>query len=275
METWGDDIAPVGHAGAVTLRQPVVEPFRDARSMADVLLAAAAELGGEPAKALPWKSMRECIEKAYGGPGGELEKALRDGGVFPRRRGARSARSGTGRASRPDAPREAADAGDPEKYPLALHLFPSIALYDGRGANLPWLQELPDPITTAVWRNWVELNPKTAAKLGLADGDGVTVTSPHGKITAHVAFNPGLAPDVAAMPMGQGHTRYGRTAAGAGRTRSPSCRTRRKTGRAASRGDPPGSRCEKTKLPTRLVRIGAPRGAVEAEQPHVTAAETA
>ena len=215
METWGDDIAPVGHNGAVTLRQPVVEPFRDARSMADVLLAAAAELGGETARALPWKSMKECVEKAYGGPGGSLEKALRDGGVFPADAAPlRAERNGPGLPS--DAPREAADAGASGKHPLALHLYPSIALYDGRGANLPWLQELPDPITTAVWRNWVELNPKTAEKLGLADGDGVTVTSPHGKITAHVAFNPGLGPDVAAMPTGQGHTRYGRTAAGRG-----------------------------------------------------------
>jgi len=67
-----------------------------------------------------------------------------------------------------------------------------------------------------VWRNWIELNPKTAAGLGLAEGDGVTVTSPTGKITAHVAFNPGIALDVAAMPLGQGHTRYGKVANGQG-----------------------------------------------------------
>jgi anaerobic selenocysteine-containing dehydrogenase len=60
------------------------------------------------------------------------------------------------------------------------------------------------------------VNPKTAAGLGLAEGDGVTVTSPSGKITAHVAFNPGVAPDVAAMPLGQGHTRYGKVANGRG-----------------------------------------------------------
>jgi hypothetical protein len=33
---------------------------------------------------------------------------------------------------------------------------------------------MPDPISTAVWRNWIEVNPKTAAGLGLAEGDGVT-----------------------------------------------------------------------------------------------------
>jgi len=74
LEAWGDDLAPVGHSGAVTLCQPVVEPFHGTRSMPDVLIAAAKELGGEPAKALPWGSFRECLDKAYGGPGGEMRR---------------------------------------------------------------------------------------------------------------------------------------------------------------------------------------------------------
>jgi menaquinone reductase, molybdopterin-binding-like subunit len=256
LEAWGDDIAPVGHGGAVTLRQPVVEPFRDARTMADVLLAAAGEMGGEPAKALPWKSMKECLEKAYGGPGGAMEKALQNGGFFPADAPpSRPARKG----ARPALPaaREAAFDGDPGKFPLVLHLYPSVALYDGRGANLSWLQELPDPVTTAVWRNWVELNPKTAAKLGLSDGDGVAVASPSGKIAAHVAFNPGLAPDVAAMPMGQGHGRYGRTAAGRGE--NPLLLLP-----PAPEGAPAWQstrvKLEKTALSTRLVRFAHPEG---------------
>jgi anaerobic selenocysteine-containing dehydrogenase len=214
LEAWGDDLAPVGHAGAVTLCQPVVEPLHDTRSMPDVLIAAAKELGGEPAKALPWGSFRGCIEKAYGGPGGEMEKALQRGGFFGESPSPRSA-ARTGNTSFPKAAGRPID-GDPKAFPLALHLYPSVTLYDGRGANLPWLQEMPDPVSTAVWRNWVEVNPKTAAGLGLAEGDGVTVASPSGKIAAHVAFNPGIAPDVAAMPLGQGHTRYGRYANGRG-----------------------------------------------------------
>jgi anaerobic selenocysteine-containing dehydrogenase len=227
--------------------------------MADVLLAAAAELGGEAAGALPWKSMRECIEKAYGGPGGALEKALRDGGLFPSGDAPGNAARGERRPSLPAA-RDAAFDGDAGKFPLILHLYPSVALYDGRGANLPWLQELPDPVTTAVWRNWVELNPKTAAKLGLADGDGVTVASPSGKVAAHVAFNPGLAPGVAAMPMGQGHTRYGRTAAGRGENPFSLI--------PEAAGNPPGGppwqstrvALAKTALPGRLVRAAHPEG---------------
>jgi anaerobic selenocysteine-containing dehydrogenase len=253
LEAWGDDLAPVGHAGAVTLCQPVVEPFRDTRSMPDVLIAAAKELGGEPAKALPWGSFRECIEKAHGGPGGEMEKALQRGGFFGESLSPRSA-ARTGKIALPKAAGRTID-GDPKAFPLALHLYPSITLYDGRGANLPWLQEMPDPISTAVWRNWIEVNPKTAAGLGLAEGDGVTVTSPSGKITAHVAFNPGVAKDVAAMPLGQGHTRYGKYANGRGENPISLLPAGETYALQATR-----VALAKTKLSTTLARTGHPEG---------------
>jgi len=253
LEAWGDDLAPVGHAGAVTLCQPVVEPFRDTRSMPDVLIAAAKELGGEPAKALPWGSFRECIEKAHGGPGGEMEKALQRGGFFGESLSPRSM-ARTGNVALPKAAERPID-GDPKAFPLALHLYPSITLYDGRGANLPWLQEMPDPISTAVWRNWIEVNPKTAAGLGLVEGDGVTVTSPSGKITAHVAFNPGVAKDVAAMPLGQGHTRYGKYANGRGENPISLLPAGETYALQATR-----VALAKTKLSTTLARTGHPEG---------------
>ncbi|MGE5753852.1 MAG: molybdopterin-dependent oxidoreductase [Deltaproteobacteria bacterium] len=216
LEEWGDDIAPAGHAGdALSMMQPVVDPFRDTRSMPDILIAAARELGGPVAAALPWAGFRECVEKSYAGMGVDLEDARRDGGVFPGKAPApRTARKG----EKPSLP-ATADAefeGDPARYPLFLHVYPSIAHSDGRGANLSWLQELPDPVTTAVWRNWVEVNPKTAETLGLADGDGVVVASPFGSMEAFVVIHPAMAPGVVALPLGQGHTRYGTNAANRG-----------------------------------------------------------
>jgi anaerobic selenocysteine-containing dehydrogenase len=216
LEEWGDDIAPAGHGGeAITLGQPVVSPFRDTRSMPDVLIAAAKELGGPAAAALPWGSFRECLDKAYAGMGIDLEEAHRNGGIFSGKAGAPRPATKAGSPSLPKAA-EAEFAGDPARYPLVLHVYPSIALSDGRGANLPWLQELPDPIATAVWRNWVEVGPKTAAALGLSDGDGVTVSSPFGSLQAFVFLHPAIAEGVAAMPLGQGHSRYGKYAADRG-----------------------------------------------------------
>jgi anaerobic selenocysteine-containing dehydrogenase len=211
------------------------------------------------AAALPWKSFRECVERAYAGMGIDLETAYRNGGIFPA--GAPPPRP-VPKAAGASLPKtaEAKFEGDPARYPLLLHLYPSVALSDGRGANLSWLQELPDPVTTAVWRNWVELHPKTAAALGLADGDGVAVASPFGKIEAFVFLHPAIAEGVAAMPLGQGHSRYGKNAGGRGgnpfallppaeeaATKSPAWQSTRVA-------------VAKAKLPGKLVRAVHPEG---------------
>ena len=90
------------------------------------------------------------------------------------------------------------------------------ALFDGSLAHLPWLQELPDPLTTAMWSSWVELNVKTAETLGIADGDVGEVASAHGSLRAPVVISPGIGPDAAAMPVGQGHETFTRYASGRG-----------------------------------------------------------
>jgi anaerobic selenocysteine-containing dehydrogenase len=102
--------------------------------------------------------------------------------------------------------------GDPSAYPFHLYPYPSVALTDGRGANLPWLQEMPDPMTTARWWTWVELNPVTARSLGVGDNDVVRVISPYGELEAPAVVYPGIRPDVVAVPVGQGHQDYGRFA---------------------------------------------------------------
>ena len=94
--------------------------------------------------------------------------------------------------------------------------YPSYRLYDGRGANKPWLQELPDAITTAVWDSWIEIHPENASKMGLKDGSFVKVDSPQGSFEAQVFVYEGIRKDTIAMPLGQGHTSYGRYAKGRG-----------------------------------------------------------
>ncbi|CAH1087845.1 molybdopterin-containing oxidoreductase family protein [Candidatus Nitrotoga sp. 1052] len=101
-------------------------------------------------------------------------------------------------------------------YPL--HLIPAVSasLRDGRNANEPWLQESPDPLTTIVWDSWVEMHPKTAAKLGIVEGDIVEVASKSGAIKAQVYVFTGIHPDVISVPLGYGHEAMGRYAKGIG-----------------------------------------------------------
>ncbi|MCX7195446.1 MAG: molybdopterin-dependent oxidoreductase [Proteobacteria bacterium] len=101
-------------------------------------------------------------------------------------------------------------------YPL--HLIPAVSasLRDGRNANEPWLQESPDPLTTIVWDSWVEMHPKTAAKLGIVEGDIVEVASKSGAIKAQVYVFTGIHPDAISVPLGYGHEAMGRYAKGVG-----------------------------------------------------------
>ncbi|MEK7862041.1 MAG: molybdopterin dinucleotide binding domain-containing protein [Chloroflexota bacterium] len=75
---------------------------------------------------------------------------------------------------------------------------------------------MPDVISTAMWSTWVEINPQTAARLQIAEGDIVEIGSQHGTLRAPALVSPGIAPDVIAMPVGQGHGTFTRYASGRG-----------------------------------------------------------
>jgi anaerobic selenocysteine-containing dehydrogenase len=96
-----------------------------------------------------------------------------------------------------------------------FHLIPfaSTSLGDGRGAPLPWLQATPDPVTTATWSTWIEINSTTAERMGIKEGDVIRVTSTRGRSIEALAFpHPGVPFGVVSIPIGQGHRAGGRYA---------------------------------------------------------------
>jgi Fe-S-cluster-containing dehydrogenase component len=90
-----------------------------------------------------------------------------------------------------------------------LVVYPSHRFYDGRLANRPWLQELPDPISKFCWSSWVEINPVTAERLRLDTGHIVEVETPYGAVELPVWHHPGTVEDVIAIQLGQGHEAMG------------------------------------------------------------------
>jgi anaerobic selenocysteine-containing dehydrogenase len=106
--------------------------------------------------------------------------------------------------------------GDAATYPFHFLPYASQAFNDGSAAHLPWLQEMPDPLTSAMWSSWVEINPQTAERLGVVQGDVIEVTSTQGTLRAPAMISPGIAPDIVAMPVGQGHESFTRYASGRG-----------------------------------------------------------
>ena len=221
LESWGDDFPEPGVGFPVgAIAQPVVSPLYDTRAVGDVILALAQRL--DFAAALPWTNMEACIKEGWreiferGVPGGEAENfetfwtSVLEAGVWGQ--AAHRATPAVEISPRAIEGVNVEAAPSSETYPFVLHPYLSIALNDGRGANLPWMQELPDPLTSIVYGSWVELNPATAKELGLSEGDVVDVQSAHGQLTAPVFVYPAIRPDVVAMPIGQGHGEYGRYA---------------------------------------------------------------
>ena len=94
--------------------------------------------------------------------------------------------------------------------------FLSNTILDGITAASPWAQGIPDPITTIAWDTWAEINPKTAEKLNLEQGDIIELISSTGKIKLPVFPHPAVHPKVIGVPIGLGHKFSGRYAAGKG-----------------------------------------------------------
>ncbi len=208
LEQWNDSRP---RTGVYALQQPVMQPvFPGTRHAGEVLLEAAGKSGSfKDYLQSRWRG----VHQRYGRGRGFDEfwnDALQHGGVYADApaENVRLSLEVT-RASSPDRP---ALGWRPSPDEPALVVFPSIALHDGRGANKPWLQELPDPVSKITWHGWVEVHPDTAARWQVAAGDIVLLKSPFGTVRAPVWITPGVRPDVLAVPTGQGHKAYGRYA---------------------------------------------------------------
>lgn len=107
--------------------------------------------------------------------------------------------------------------GDAEEFPLVFTQHRAHASLEGRAANTQLFQKLKgtDPGDVA-YDDVVKLHPDDMRKLGLTDGDDVSVVSPQGKIACHVRAWEGTRPGVAVKCYGQGHWAYGAVARGIG-----------------------------------------------------------
>jgi anaerobic selenocysteine-containing dehydrogenase len=223
LESWLDDVPQRGTLREVhSVAPPTMAPIHETRAMPDVLLTAAEQLGGDVAKTLPWKTIQDAIKASIAdsqkNKNGSIVAA--DADEFWRKAQAQGgwwsaddhgAAVGAGKSSGAPMKNTAPQFdGEASRFPFYFLPFPSQLLYDGSLAHLPWLQEAPDPLSTVMWDTWIEINPTTAKKMSVQQGDVLEVASQHGKLLAHALITPGVAPEVIAMPIGQGHTHFTR-----------------------------------------------------------------
>jgi menaquinone reductase, molybdopterin-binding-like subunit len=249
LEEWGDDYIEGGGFAGVSLRQPVVLREHDTRSPFDVLLEVARRLGGAPALALPWQDYRALVRYRLEGMGFEWEKFEGNGCwsemvYFHAEPGSAAWSSVVGR-DRLYAPQDGrfdlfsrelfallGDAGEKEclprfelpaplaadtqaaaEYPFLLISQQLITQSQNWAGIIPTLQECYGLQNYTRWMSWVELNPITAERLHLKDGDEVWVESAAGKVKAVVRLYAGLWPNAVFLPQGMGRrttVRWGR-----------------------------------------------------------------
>ena len=220
LESWVDDLAESGSTTAVaSVAPPAMRPLHDTRAMPDVLLEVARGLATPLEPAFDWETYEDMLAAAFQTlpttttPDALWRRIQADGGWWDEVP-AEAPLAQTGRD--PVTFEEAQFDGDSGQYPFHFLPYASQPFLDGSLAHLPWLQELPDVLSTAMWSSWVEINPRTAAGLSIADGDLVEIASGQGTIQAPALLSPGIAPNVIAMPVGQGHDNFTRYASGRG-----------------------------------------------------------
>jgi len=103
-------------------------------------------------------------------------------------------------------------AVQPSKSDLVFTALPSIRFFDGRGANKPWLCEIPDPLSRVAWQSPVSMHPDTAKSHNISQEDIIQIESQWGRLEAPVYVNQFVHPGLLVMSIGQGHQTFGRYA---------------------------------------------------------------
>jgi len=195
LEAWGD---AQPNTFTYHVQQPVIRPLHDTRPSSESLLR---WMGRS-------ESSYEYVKGFWAGNLANLpwDHCVRSGfmALSPKDSNARSFRSEA--LSAAGAHRDAAL----QDKALELQLYEPIAIRDGRHANNPWLQELPDPVTKITWDNYASLAPATAKNMGLREGDVITVKTDRGSVEIPVQIQPGQAAKTIAIALGYGRARCGK-----------------------------------------------------------------
>jgi len=215
LESWGSHMAAHGgDAAVVGMQQPLMEPLHaDTRGFGDIMLSLLKKRSPDAYSQYPdfyaylntaMVAMKDSSNSTQGTAKAFWDETLQNGQLTIKT----PAKIFSVKTFDVQLPVNKPGAD----FPLTLMPTARMGLFDGRHANLPWLQESPDQIAKVVWDSWAEIHPATAAKYGIKQGDQIRIESANGTITTSAYLFKGMHPDAIAVPLGQGHKEYGRYA---------------------------------------------------------------
>ncbi len=228
LEAWGDARATDGTASVV---QPLIEPLFGGHSAIELLhlLASGDEQRGYDAVRETWGAIFSAQAPADATSTTPFDfdlafnRVLHDGVL------AGSAPASVAMPTIPTPPALPVEIWSAlvaqESAPsetLEIVFRPSPAVHDGRFANVGWLQELPDALSKMTWGNAAFLAPKSAARLGLENEDGVRLRmvgrsgAGDPAVELPVWIVPGQAEGCVVVSLGYGRRVAGRVGRGVG-----------------------------------------------------------
>ena len=210
LESWGDVMVKNGHYGLI---QPTIAPLFNTRQVQDILLK--------------WTGVSQnyydTLKEFWSAnilDGASWNQALHDGFfkktvVVSETEEEVSEEEGFGGVALGTSVLEASKSlSKVQETDFELTLYSSTALGDGKYANNPWLQELPDPLTRATWDNYLTMSISDAKKLGFDNPvkDNGAIDGNYAKVTVNgvtienipVMIQPGQAKGSVGLALGYG-----------------------------------------------------------------------
>jgi MoCo/4Fe-4S cofactor protein with predicted Tat translocation signal len=102
-----------------------------------------------------------------------------------------------------------------------LSLYQTVAIRDGKRANNPWLQEMPDPVSKVTWDNFAAMSPTDMKKAGFVQGDIITIDANGYSVALPILLQPGQAQGTISVALGYGRTQSGPVGDGVGKNAFP------------------------------------------------------
>ncbi|MGZ4874270.1 MAG: TAT-variant-translocated molybdopterin oxidoreductase [Candidatus Angelobacter sp.] len=222
LEAWGDAEPIDSH---FSLAQPLIAPLFETRAAQESLLK---WLGHDQADYYAYLRafwLENIFARQNEGQNFESfwEQSLQDGVVVvtPKTTATEPSFQGHWKAAVDKILEEAKQVQTAPEDHYQLHFYESVALRDGRHANNPWLQELPDPISKITWGNYAAVAPSLAKKLGLSDGDVLRFKIEKRQIELPVFIQPGQEPQTISVALGYGRRQVGRAGQNVGANAYP------------------------------------------------------
>ncbi|HXP09034.1 MAG TPA: TAT-variant-translocated molybdopterin oxidoreductase [Acidobacteriaceae bacterium] len=202
LESWSDTRA---YDGTATVIQPMIDPLYGGKTAHDVIQS----MLDQPDLS-PYQVVRKTWQGSLGSADQEhaWRKILHDGMVAGTAFEPKTVSAKIG-----DLQTTAASGGD-GTVEVIFRADPNV--YDGRYANVGWLQEVPKPVTNLSWDNAALMSYRTLSKFKLAEQDVIAIESNGNTVLAPVMAVPGHADDSVTLYLGYLRPHGGRVAGGLG-----------------------------------------------------------